>query len=177
MLLRLLLLFTLVPIAELALLIQLGEAIGLGPTLLLIFATGVVGAWLARREGARSWWEVRRRLSRGELPTDELLGGLMILIAGAFLVTPGVLTDAAGFLLLVRPVRGRLATAARGWLRTRVEAGQGGVRFGDSGAAWFWSSGTGPTARDVRQGEDHPREGDVEGDPPGTEDGGRVIEM
>lgn len=172
MLLRLLLLFTLVPIAELIVLIQLGQAIGLGPTLLLIFATGVVGAWLARREGARSWWEVRRRLSRGELPASELLGGLMILVAGAFLVTPGVLTDVAGFLLLVRPVRGRLAAAVRGWLGRRVESERGGIRFGDSGAAWFWSSGPDSTARDMRA-----RDRRREEDDPGTDGGGRVIEM
>lgn len=173
MLVRLLLLFTLVPIAELAVLVQLGEAIGLGATLLLIFATGVVGAGLARREGARSWWEVRRRLSRGELPARELLGGLMILVAGAFLVTPGVLTDAAGFLLLVRPVRGRLAAVARGWLERRVEADRTGVDVGDRGARWFWFSGPGSTARDMQERDDG-NDGDEE---PGTEGGGRVIEM
>lgn len=172
MLLRLLLLFTLVPIAELAVLVQLGQAIGVGPTLLLIFATGVVGAWLARREGVRTWWEVRRRLSRGEPPATELLGGLMILVAGAFLVTPGVLTDAAGFLLLVRPARRRLAAAARRWLARRVEAGHGGLRFGESGAAWFWSSGPEPTARDMQGGD----LGDGEDEEPGTGGGGRVIE-
>lgn len=171
MLLRLLLLFTLVPIAELAVLIQLGQAIGVGPTLLLIFATGVVGAWLARREGVRTWWEVRRRLSRGELPATELLGGLMILVAGAFLVTPGVLTDAAGFLLLARPVRSALVDRLRSWLRRKVESGDASVRFGDSGSAWFWSSGSGPAARDMRTDDDE------EDGRTGTEGTGRVIEM
>lgn len=169
MLLRLLLLFTLVPIAELAILVQLGEAIGLAATLLLIFATGVVGAWLARREGARSWWEVRRRLSRGRLPADQLLHGLMILVAGALLVTPGVLTDAAGFLLLLRPARARLLRLVRAWLERQVESGRAGVRFGDSGGAWFWSSG--PAARDMRADEEG------EGDEPENDGTGRVIEM
>jgi len=170
MLFRLLLLFTLVPIAELMVLVELGEAIGLGPTLVLIFATGVVGAWLARREGARSWLEVQQELARGELPADSLLHGLMILVAGAFLVTPGVLTDAAGFLLLVRPARARLVRWVRGWLRRRVQAGDARVRFGDSGSAWFWSSGPGGSARDVRTDETDDGE-------PGTEGRGRVIEM
>lgn len=170
MLLRLLLLFTLVPIAELALLIQLGEAIGLVPTLLLILVTGVVGASLARREGARSWLEVRRDLSQGQLPAESLLHGLMVLVAGAFLVTPGILTDAAGFLLLVRPVRSRLAGLVRGWLRRQVESGRAQVRFGDSGSAWFWSSGEGAAARDVRPEEE-------QGDDPGAGGSGRVIEM
>ncbi|MFB6241041.1 MAG: FxsA family protein [Gemmatimonadota bacterium] len=170
MLLRLLLLFTLVPVAELMVLIELGEAIGLGPTLVLIFATGVVGAWLARREGARSWLEVQRELARGELPADSLLQGLMILVAGAFLVTPGVLTDAAGFLLLARPVRSALVDRLRGWLRRKVESGDAGVSFGRSGSAFYWSSGGGPAARDMRTDED-------EDEGSGTDGAGRVIEM
>lgn len=170
MLIRLLLLFTLVPIAELMVLIELGEAIGLGPTLLLVFATGVVGAWLARREGARSWLRVRQELARGQLPADSLLHGLMILVSGAFLVTPGVLTDAVGFLLLIRPVRARLVAAVRGWLRRQVRSGSARVRFGDSGSAWFWSSGADSTVRDVHSEED-------DGDGPGTDGRGRVIEM
>lgn len=175
MLLRLLLLFTLVPVAELMVLIEIGEAIGLGPTLLLIFVTGVVGAWLARREGARSWLEVQRELARGELPADSLLQGLMILVAGAFLVTPGVLTDAAGFLLLARPVRSALVDRLRSWLRRKVESGDAGVQFGRSGSAFFWSSGGGPTARDMRTNEMRTDEDEDEG--PGTEGTGRVIEM
>lgn len=171
MLLRLLFLFTLVPVAELMVLIEIGEAIGLGPTLLLIFATGVAGAWLARREGARSWLQVQRELARGELPADSLLQGLMILVAGAFLVTPGVLTDAAGFLLLARPVRSALVDRLRSWLRRKVESGDASVRFGDSGSAWFWSSGSGPAARDMRTDDDE------EDGRTGTEGTGRVIEM
>ncbi len=170
MLLRLLLLFTLVPIAELMVLIELGEAIGLGPTLLLIFVTGIVGAALARREGARTWLQVQQELAQGELPADSLLHGLMVLVAGAFLVTPGVITDAAGFLLLFRPVRSKLVELVRGWLHRQVRSGNARVQFGDSGSAWFWSSGAGSTARDLRMDED-------EDDESGTEGRGRVIEM
>lgn len=170
MLLRLLLLFTLVPIAELMVLIELGEAIGLGATLLLIFVTGIVGAALARREGARTWLQVQQELAQGELPADSLLHGLMVLVAGAFLVTPGVITDAAGFLLLFRPVRSKLVELVRGWLRRQVRSGNARVQFGDSGSAWFWSSGAGSTARDLRMDED-------EDDESGTEGRGRVIEM
>ena len=174
MLLRLLLLFTLVPIAELMVLIQLGEAIGLGPTLVLIFVTGIVGAALARREGTRTWLQVQQELSRGELPADSLLHGLMVLVAGAFLVTPGVITDAAGFLLLIRPVRSKLVQSVRGWLRRQVRSGDARVQFGDSGTAWFWSSGGGSTARDMHR--DTHVDGD-ENDESGTEGRGRVIEM
>ncbi len=105
MLLRLLLLFTLVPLVELALLIWISQYTGLLFTIGLVILTGVVGAWLAREQGLRCWLEVQRQLSRGELPAEPLLDGLMILVAAAVLITPGVLTDAAGFALLVPPIR------------------------------------------------------------------------
>ena len=105
MLLRLFLLFTLVPLVELGLLIWISQYTGPLFTIALVIATGVVGAWLARREGLRCWLEVQRQLARGELPAEPILDGLMILVAGAVLITPGVVTDLAGFALLVPPVR------------------------------------------------------------------------
>ena len=121
---RLFLLFTLVPLVELVLLIEVGERIGLGPTVLLVILTGVAGASLARREGARTWREVRRELGRGRIPGRELLSALLVLLAGALLVTPGVLTDAAGLLVLLRPARGRLVELLRGRLTEKMEAGE-----------------------------------------------------
>ena len=103
--LRLLLLFTIVPLVELWLLLRIGEVIGLLPTIALILVTGVVGASLARWQGLLCIRNVQLQISSGELPTDSLLDGLGILIAAAFLVTPGILTDAVGFGLLIPPVR------------------------------------------------------------------------
>jgi UPF0716 protein FxsA len=97
---RLVLLFIAVPALELALLIEIGGRIGTGATLLLIAVTGAVGAALARSQGLRVLGEVQRRLSLGELPASSLVDGLLILLAGALLVTPGVLTDLVGFLCL-----------------------------------------------------------------------------
>ncbi len=97
---RLVLLFIAVPALELALLIEIGGRIGTGATLLLIALTGAVGAALARSQGLRVLGEVQRRISLGELPADSLVDGLLILVAGALLVTPGVLTDLVGFLCL-----------------------------------------------------------------------------
>ena len=105
---RLLLLFTLVPLVELYLLIRIGGLIGAGPTILLVLGTGAVGAWLARREGLRSWIAVQQELAAGRLPAEELLHALLVVIAGVLLVTPGVFTDAFGLLMLVRPVRAAL---------------------------------------------------------------------
>ena len=123
MLLRLFLLFTIVPVVELALLIQIGGLLGLGPTLLLVMGTGFAGAWLARREGLRAWLAVRDELQGGALPGESLVHALLILAAGVVLITPGVLTDIAGILLLIPPVRGRLIARVRNWLAKQVAGG------------------------------------------------------
>lgn len=107
--LRLILLFTLLPLVELTLLLRIGEWLGAGATLGLVVATGVIGAWLARKEGSRTWRRVQEELGAGRMPGDELLQALLVFGAGVVLVTPGVLTDAAGLLLLFRPTR-ELAT-------------------------------------------------------------------
>ena len=118
MLLRLLLLFTLVPLIELALLFWIAQHTGWLFTLGLVIVTGVVGAWLARHEGIRCWLKAQEQLSRGELPADSLLDGLMILVAGAVLITPGVITDLLGFALLIPPIR----TMVRRYVAQRIRA-------------------------------------------------------
>jgi UPF0716 protein FxsA len=106
MLLKLLLAFTVVPLAELYLLLALTRWWqSIEATILLVIVTGVVGAWLARRQGLHAFVDIQNSLARGELPGDRLLDAGMILIAGALLITPGVLTDLAGFLLLAPPAR------------------------------------------------------------------------
>ncbi len=103
--LRLLILFTVVPLLELWLLMLIGDIIGFGLTIALILVTGVVGASLARWQGVLCLQTVQRQVQAGQLPTDSLLDGLGILVAAAFLVTPGVLTDIVGFGLLIPPLR------------------------------------------------------------------------
>jgi UPF0716 protein FxsA len=116
---RLILLFILVPIAELALLIQLGSWIGLWPTLGLIVLTGVLGAALASREGLRAWHAFQMDLSEGRIPGRPILDGLSIFAGGALLLTPGLMTDLLGFTLLWRPTRR--------WLQGRVVKRLGGA--------------------------------------------------
>ena len=101
MFLRLLLLFTIVPLVELFLLVKLGTVIGVGPTVLVVICTGVLGASLARWQGLGVLRRVSDDLAQGRLPADALIDGLLILIAGAVLLTPGLITDALGFMLLV----------------------------------------------------------------------------
>lgn len=101
MFLRLLLLFTLVPMIELSLLINLGSYIGPLATLALVALTGVIGVSLAREQGFIVISKVRNSLDRGKLPADSLIEGLLILIGGVMLLTPGLLTDIAGFSLII----------------------------------------------------------------------------
>ena len=113
MLFRILLLFTLVPFIELALLIKLGEMIRFWPTIALVLITGVIGAALARAQGLRIWWRIQNELQQGRLPGDSMIEGLIILVGGALLVTPGILTDVIGILTLLPP--------SRAWIRERLK--------------------------------------------------------
>jgi UPF0716 protein FxsA len=98
---RLLLLFIVLPAVELALLIEIGRRIGTLETLALIVVTGAVGAAMARNQGLRVLSQVREEVAAGTMPASSLVDGVLILIAAALLVTPGILTDAFGFLCLV----------------------------------------------------------------------------
>jgi UPF0716 protein FxsA len=111
---RLALFFVIVPIVELMLLIEMGQVVGLGPTFLLVMVTGVTGAWLARAEGLRVLFQFQKELAAGQLPGQALLDGISVLIGGAFLLTPGVLTDVVGFSLLF--------PLSRRWLQRRALA-------------------------------------------------------
>ena len=97
--------FILVPLAELAVLIAVGDWIGLAPTLILLLVVSVAGAWLAKREGLAAWARFQRALAEGRMPTVEVADGAMILLAGALLLTPGFLSDIIGVLLLLPPTR------------------------------------------------------------------------
>ncbi len=100
--------FLIVPLAEIAVLIQVGSLIGLAPTLALIVLTAVVGTWMLRRQGFGILARAQRQLEQGVMPVAEVFEGLCLLLAGALLLTPGFLTDAAGALLLLPPVRALL---------------------------------------------------------------------
>ena len=102
---RLLLLFTLVPLIELALLVKLGQMTSVAMTIGIVILTGIIGAYLARREGIKAWRRLEKSIREGVSPADELIDALLILIAGAVLITPGLLTDLFGFGLLIPPMR------------------------------------------------------------------------
>ena len=99
--------FLLVLIAnvELFFFMSLGRQIGILPTLAIVIGTGMLGAWLAKKEGARSWRKIKQSLRTGQDPSAEVINGLCILLAGIALCIPGFISDACGFILLIPFVR------------------------------------------------------------------------
>ena len=130
---RLGLLFVLVPVLELMLLIRMGEWVGLWPTLALILTTGAAGAALARAEGIRVFFQFQKELMAGRLPGQALLDGISVLVGGAFLVTPGILTDLAGLALLLPSTRRLVQARVRRSLERRIRDGTVRVAFGGPG--------------------------------------------
>jgi len=102
---RLLILFLLVPLVEIYVLIKVGSVLGAGYTIILVIFTAVVGAYLARSEGAQAMLRVRANMEQGIMPGDDILDALLILVAGLVLLTPGFVTDFFGLLLLFKPSR------------------------------------------------------------------------
>ncbi|MDH3218168.1 MAG: FxsA family protein [Gammaproteobacteria bacterium] len=101
-------LFLVVPIIEIYLLIQVGQVIGAGWTILLVVLTAVIGVWLLRIQGLSTLTRAQQKLRENELPATEILEGMGLVVAGALLLTPGFFTDAIGFLLLFPPARIRM---------------------------------------------------------------------
>ncbi len=100
-----LLLFIVLPACELGLLIWSGKTFGILATVMLIIATGVGGAYLAKYEGLKTLQKVQQQLQSGIMPSEEMINGLCILLGGILLLAPGFLTDALGLLLLLPPTR------------------------------------------------------------------------
>lgn len=129
--LKLFLLFTLVPAIELYLLLQIGALLGPTYTFVLIVVTGSVGAWLAKREGLGVLQTLSTELRKGIPPGARLMEGALVVVGGVLLITPGVFTDLAGFMLIAPPTRRWLAPRAVAWLMARFDV-QGGFGPGES---------------------------------------------
>lgn len=114
------LLFIVVPIVELAVIIQVGQYLGVLPTIALLLAVSALGAWLVKREGIGVWRRFDTQVRTGVVPTREIADGVMILFAGALLLTPGFLSDLVGLLLLTPPVRAVLRGAAMARVSRRM---------------------------------------------------------
>jgi UPF0716 protein FxsA len=135
-------LFLALPIAEIYVIIQVGGAIGLWPTLALLIVDGFVGAALARSQGRAAWERFNRALTAGRIPARETFDGAMIILGGALLLTPGFITDLVGFALLIPPTRDVVRAVLTRFAGRRI------------GLSWRVAS---PPPRAARAG--HPRRG------------------
>jgi len=108
---------TLVPIVELALIIEVGRRMGTGVTIFLVVFSGIIGASLAKYQGLRVWQQFQEQLSAGRVPEHGILDGVLILFGGALLLAPGFLTDTIGFLCLLPASRNYFKSL----LRKRLE--------------------------------------------------------
>lgn len=148
--------FTVLPLLELVLLVWLGRRVGVVPTLLLCAATGFAGAWLARWQGFVTLQRAHEALARGRFPADEIGHGALLLVGGVVLLTPGLVTDAIGFALLIPPTRSALLRLMRrSWRRSRgVVDGSVFVEGpGETERRVEPAAGTPGTAGDVVDGE------------------------
>ena len=105
MLLPLVLLFIVVPIAELFVIIQVGQLIGVWWTIALLLADAILGSWLMRHQGRTAWRRFNEAMQAGRVPAREVLDGALVIFGGALLLTPGFITDIFGLILLIPPTR------------------------------------------------------------------------
>ncbi|AZU60034.1 FxsA family protein [Neobacillus mesonae] len=117
------LLIVAIPAAEIAVLLLSGKTIGVWPTLLIILATGVLGAYLAKREGLQTIRRAQEQLRHGQIPGSAVLDGICILVGGILLLTPGFITDITGFLMLFPPTRKVFKLFMLNSIRKRIERG------------------------------------------------------
>ena len=115
--LKLLLAFTIIPIIEIYLLIEIGSIFGVLTAITLVILTGFLGAFMARMQGLQTLFRKQESLREGRMPSSDLLDALLIVIAGVVLLTPGFLTDLAGFLLLIPTTRNSIIS----WLQRQIE--------------------------------------------------------
>jgi len=135
---RLALLFVIVPLLELALLIQMGQWVGYWPTIGLVVFTGLAGAWLTRMEGLRTMWRLRDDLAHGRVPGQAIMDGMAVLAGGALLLAPGILTDLIGFGLLFPGTRRVVQQRIMARFERRIKEAALQVRM-SSGEVWVQS--------------------------------------
>lgn len=162
-------LFIVVPIAELYVIIQLGQAIGILPTIALLIVDSIVGAMLMRSQGRTTWRRFNRALAEGRMPGREVIDGVLVIFGGALLLTPGFLTDILGLILLLPPTRAFVRTLLVRRFAGRVVAGAASGAQARMGRLFSFEAGAQPGAR---PGPGRHRAGAGSGD----DDGDDVVE-
>lgn len=130
----LLLVFVVVPIAELAVIVEVGQAIGTLPTIAILILDSIVGSWLLKTQGRAAWRRFTQALSENRAPASEVLDGALVIFGGAFLITPGFITDVIGLLLLLPPTRALVRRSLVGYFSRRfLVRGMGAAAGRDRG--------------------------------------------
>jgi UPF0716 protein FxsA len=122
-LIRLFILFTVVPVIEIYLIIKTGQAIGPLPTVLLLLAISFAGAWLVRAQGFQTMRNIQSELASGRLPASQLMDGAMVLVGGVLLLTPGFFTDLLALFFLIPITRAMIKRVVGSWLQQRLARG------------------------------------------------------
>jgi UPF0716 protein FxsA len=134
MALLLVVIFIVLPIAEIYVIIKVGEAIGVLPTIALLILDSFLGAFLWRSQGRVAWRRFNDALAQGRIPAREVFDGAMVILGGAFLITPGFITDVIGLALLVPPSRAMFRGLVARVARRRAVFSVRGVRWGSTRA-------------------------------------------
>ena len=114
------LLFIFIPIIEIAIFITVGSNIGILNTIAIILLTAVIGIYFVRRQGLTLLFNAQRNMTQGIMPTEEIKGGIFLLISGLLLITPGFFTDCVGFLMFIKPVQNFISQKARNYFHSRT---------------------------------------------------------
>lgn len=121
---RLFILFTAVPVLELAILIKVGSYIGTGNTIMIVLLTAIAGAYMVKLEGIGVMYRIQQSMQEGIFPAEEMINGVMILVAGALLLTPGFFTDVIGFLMVIPVTRHYIKKLVRHYIDRKMSAGE-----------------------------------------------------
>ena len=118
--LALLLLFVVLPIAEIYVIVQVGEAIGVLPTIILLLADALLGSWLFRYHGRKAWTAFREAIQAHRVPAKEVADGALVIVGGAFLLAPGFITDVVGIICVLPPTRALIRRSLTGVAARRL---------------------------------------------------------
>ena len=114
------LLFIFIPIIEIAIFITVGSNIGILNTIAIILLTAIVGIFFVKRQGLNLLFNAQRNMAQGIMPTEEIKGGIFLLISGLLLITPGFFTDCVGFLMFFKPMQNFISQKAKNYFQSRI---------------------------------------------------------
>ncbi len=114
------LIFIIVPLVEITIFISIGSEIGIINTVAIILFTALLGIFLVRRRGINLLFNAQKNMSKGTMPTEEIKGGIFLLISGLLLITPGFFTDLIGFSMFLKPVQNFVALKAKNYFKSKT---------------------------------------------------------